>query len=63
MGIVDKSLEEIIKNPYGSTSESEQMFISKYFELGKRFYAKQNNFKVLFWNYCKFIGKMMVIKK
>ena len=61
-GIVDESLEEIIKNPYGSTSESEQMFISKYFELGKRFYAKRNNFKVLFRNYCKFIGKMMVIK-
>lgn len=37
--------------------------LSKYFELNKRFFAKRNNFKILFTNYVKFIGKMMIIKK
>ena len=61
--IIDESLKEIIENSYGNSSEIEQEYITRYFELGKRFYAKRNNFKILFRNYCRFIGKVMIILK
>ena len=38
-------------------------YYNKYFELGKRYFAKRNNFKVLFRNYVRFIGKLMIIWK
>jgi len=34
-------------------------YICKYFACGKRYYAKRNNFKVLFRTYILFIGKLM----
>ena len=60
---IDKDLKDFIENPYDIHSEIEQKYVSKYFELGKRYYAKRNNFKILFRNYILFIGKMMVINK
>ena len=49
-----------IKNQYGNVNKLEQKYYNKYFELGKRYFAKRNNFKVLFRNYARFIGKLMI---
>ena len=59
--IMDSELKEIIVEGYKDPAEIE--YFTKYFEVGKRFYAKRNNFKVLFCNYARFIGKMMCIHK
>ena len=55
-------LKDFIENPHDLHSKIEQEYVSKYFELGKRYYAKRNNFKILFRNYLRFIGKIMIIK-
>lgn len=60
---IDDELKDFIENPYNTHSKIEQEYVSKYFEIGKRYYAKRNNFKILFRNYIKFIGKIMVINK
>ncbi len=57
-GIIDDELKGFIENPYQNHSEIEREYVSKYFEVGKRYYAKRNNFKVLFRNYIRFIGKI-----
>ena len=61
---MDEELESKIKNEYGlCNSELEHEYLSKYFETGKRYYAKRNNFKVLFRNYIKVVGKFMILYK
>jgi len=59
--VMDSELKEIIEEGYRDPFEIE--YFTRYFEVGKRFYAKRNNFKVLFRNYVRFIGKMMHILK
>ncbi len=61
--MIDDEVKEFIENPYNMHSEIEHEYVSKYFELGKRYYAKRNNFKVLFRNYIRFIGKIMILYK
>jgi len=63
MGVFKENLKNKIKNQYGNVNELEQEYYNKYFELGKRYFAKRNNFKVLFRNYVRFIGKLMIIWK
>jgi hypothetical protein len=63
MKVFKESLEDKIKNPYKNIAEFEQEYYDKYFELGKRYFAKRNNFKVLFRNYIKFVGKLMILYK
>lgn len=59
--VIEKDLQEFIDNPYQMHNELEQEYVSKYFEIGKRYYAKRNNFKILFRNYIRFIGKIMLL--
>ena len=61
--IIDNDLRDFIENTDRTYSEIEREYVCKYFEVGKRYYAKRNNFKILFKNYVKFIGKLMIIKK
>ena len=63
MEVFKESLEDKIKNPYRNITDFEQEYYDKYFELGKRYFSKRNNFKVLFRNYIKFIGKIMILYK
>jgi hypothetical protein len=63
MEVFKETLEDKIKNPYGNIREFEQEYYDKYFELGKRYFARRNNFKVLFRNYIKFVGKLMILYK
>jgi hypothetical protein len=60
--IIDEDLLDFIENTDRTYSEIEREYVCKYFELGKRYYAKRNNFKILFKKYVKFIGKLMIIK-
>lgn len=60
---IDDELKDFIENPYNTHSKIEQEYVSKYFEIGKRYYAKRNNFKILFRNYLKAIGKFMILYK
>jgi hypothetical protein len=61
--VIDNNLREFIDDcSFQDKSKIEREYISKYFELGKRYYAKRNNFKILFRNYVRFIGKIMIIK-
>lgn len=60
---IDNDLKDFIENPYNTHSEREKEYVSKYFEIGKRYYAKRNNFKILFRNYLKAIGKFMSLYK
>lgn len=60
--VIDKDLKDFIDNPNKKYSKIEQEYVAKYFELGKTYYAKRNNFKILFRNYVRFIGKIMIIK-
>lgn len=59
--VIEKDLKEFIENPYQMHNKIEQEYVSKYFEIGKRYYAKRNNFKILFRNYIRFIGKIMIM--
>uniref|UniRef100_A0A6C0E0B6 Uncharacterized protein n=1 Tax=viral metagenome TaxID=1070528 RepID=A0A6C0E0B6_9ZZZZ len=63
MDVFKESLEDKIKNPYKNITDFEHKYYNKYFELGKRYFAKRNNFKVLFRNYIRFIGKLMILYK
>lgn len=58
---IDNELKDFIENKYNTHSEIEREYVSKYFEVGKRYYAKRNNFKILFRNYLKSIGKFMIL--
>lgn len=60
---IDNDIKDFIENPYNMHSKIEQEYVLKYFELGKRYYAKRNNFKILFRNYLKVIGKFMILYK
>ena len=60
LGVFKENLKNKIKNQYGNVNKLEQEYYNKYFELGKRYFAKRNNFKVLFRNYARFIGKLMI---
>ena len=60
--VIDKDLKDFVENPHDLHSKIEQEYVLKYFELGKTYYAKRNNFKILFRNYLRFIGKIMIIK-
>ena len=56
-----EEIKEKIENPYGSISEFENEYYTKYFEIGKRYLVKRNNCKVLFKKYLRFVGKIMVL--
>ena len=63
MDIFKESVEEKILNIYGNISELESSYYNKYFEIGKRYLTKRKNFKVLFRNYVRFVGKLMILYK
>jgi hypothetical protein len=56
-----EEVQEKIENPYGSISLLENEYFKKYFEVGKRYIAKRNNFRVLFKKYVRVVGKLMVL--
>jgi hypothetical protein len=61
MGIFREGVEEKIENNYGENTDILSEYFLKYFETGKRYIAKRNNFKVLFRNYVRFVGKIVVL--
>ena len=63
-----KELKKIINEEFETkfketSSELDHKYLNKYFELGKRYYAKRNNSKVLLKNYIRAIGKFMILFK
>jgi hypothetical protein len=61
--IFRESVEEKILNTYGNISELESEYYNKYFELGRRYLSKRKNFKILFRNYIRIVGKLMILYK
>lgn len=61
MGIFRENVKNKIENEYRQVSETHSEYFRKYFDVGKRYIAKRNNFKVLFRNYVKFVGKIAVL--
>jgi len=56
-----EEIQEKIENPYGQLSLYENDYFKKYFEVGKRYLAKRNNFRVIFKKYVRVVGKLMVL--
>ena len=63
MDFYKKDLKDKLTRQWSCVSEFECEYYNTYFEIGKRYFAKRNNFKVLFRNYVKCIGKFAVIRK
>ena len=61
MGIFRQDVQNKIENEYHQVSETHSEYFRKYFEVGKRYIAKRNNFKVLFRNYVRFVGKLTIL--
>ena len=61
MGIFRQNVKNKIENEYRQVSETHSEYFRKYFEVGKRYIAKRNNFKVLFRNYVRFVGKLTIL--
>jgi hypothetical protein len=59
--VFKECLENKLTNLYKTYYEVESEYYNKYFELGKRYFAKRNNFKTLFRNYIKFVGKLIIL--
>ena len=61
MGIFRDEVIDKIENKYEEFTEMDSEYFRKYFEVGKRYISKRKNFKVLFRNYVRFVGKIALL--